>query len=1166
MSDSNLNIYKAVYSGVPVYELMCRGIAVMRRKQDSYLNATQILKVAGIEKGKRTKILEREVLTGDHEKVQGGYGKYQGTWVPFQRGKDLATQYKVEPYLRTLLDYEIPKDADTVVPTKEMFHAAQKARDTPKLKKIYGSPRLSPAVKQSRSNIAVSTGSGSQSFHQTSMTPSPLHPSFNAPSPSIPPSPQWHTEHPPRKRLRTNHSPPPLHEFDDDGPSRPLMNHFPPLDHYNYNIRRSNHHQTHYNDSYDEKDYDQVHGSGQFLEQSSEEPLLEGAEKNRTILMSIFLNDEQDQIPGMLTDPESPPDLDINLVIDDQGHTALHWAAALARIPVLDLLVQKQVDIRRVNYNGESALVRAVLVTNNFDKQSFPHVLNLLHSAIPLLDRKNRSVLHHIAVTAGIRGRETSSRYYMECLLEWIAQHGGDFASIIDIQDKTGDTALTIAARVGDRYLTKILLNVGANREIENKVGLKAEDFGVDDFMSGSSVPPPPVRPVVAMKKESVLTETPSKRVVQRMVDELDLEFSHEIMARQGQLQDTQAQLRHSTGELSNTRRTIKQLRAQSLQLTEAQQKIRNLEQSLEEESQKTRSQKGYSSTLRQKDTANEDIDRLFYPPARPSSKINEDGSSGMTEKEREANAHEEVFMLKARILAYEQNEKELVQELADVKDQSLDRELQCRKVISICCNIPLEKVDEMLVPLTLAVESDGASLDLSRAAGFMSKVKKQDVIASTAFSFLTVDLDSDLERRLAGSRSTLKSIRHVDKNPTRHSPIMLEPLPPIRSRLSWPPNLDKLLCRPKIYVYPDPPAIKEVYTKVPPVHTPYISERILLEQLRDPSSSAYKNYVTLDPEEADFFYIPFLGARYLNHCWFILRKKDDCDVDETYVLPMMHYIQQVLPYWNRTQGQDHLIAHPMDRSSHYYQTKDIMENATFLTTIGDLRPIGPSVVGSRRQKNIVIPSATALLDLVKVDPLQYLTTEGYPRHKRRDVFVLFGGRYSDVEPEDVYSAGIRSLLLNGFDKQADYVIAAGWESDKYMKLLSRARYGLAPMSHTLDTTRVWEYLAFGVVPVIIADGIVEPYEDDVDWNSFSVRIARDDAHRMDAILRAIPEEEYQRKRERVWNYGRRVLLTRDSWHLIVRDLCRRGRLEGKRTIDRDTHVEMTGPFMAVIP
>jgi transcription factor MBP1 len=57
---------------------MCKGVAVMRRRSDSWLNATQILKVAGFDKPQRTRVLEREVQKGEHEKVQGGYGKYQG--------------------------------------------------------------------------------------------------------------------------------------------------------------------------------------------------------------------------------------------------------------------------------------------------------------------------------------------------------------------------------------------------------------------------------------------------------------------------------------------------------------------------------------------------------------------------------------------------------------------------------------------------------------------------------------------------------------------------------------------------------------------------------------------------------------------------------------------------------------------------------------------------------------------------------------------------------------------------------------------------------------------------------------------------------------------------------------------------------------------------------
>lgn len=60
---------------------MCNSVAVMRRRSDSWLNATQILKVANFDKPQRTRILEREVQKGEHEKVQGGYGKYQGAFL-----------------------------------------------------------------------------------------------------------------------------------------------------------------------------------------------------------------------------------------------------------------------------------------------------------------------------------------------------------------------------------------------------------------------------------------------------------------------------------------------------------------------------------------------------------------------------------------------------------------------------------------------------------------------------------------------------------------------------------------------------------------------------------------------------------------------------------------------------------------------------------------------------------------------------------------------------------------------------------------------------------------------------------------------------------------------------------------------------------------------------
>lgn len=67
--------------------------------------------IAGIEKGRRTKILEKELLHEKHEKIQGGYGKYQGTWyslfyfrVTIEFARMLAKQFEVSEYCAPILE------------------------------------------------------------------------------------------------------------------------------------------------------------------------------------------------------------------------------------------------------------------------------------------------------------------------------------------------------------------------------------------------------------------------------------------------------------------------------------------------------------------------------------------------------------------------------------------------------------------------------------------------------------------------------------------------------------------------------------------------------------------------------------------------------------------------------------------------------------------------------------------------------------------------------------------------------------------------------------------------------------------------------------------------------------------------------------------------------
>jgi transcription factor MBP1 len=127
-------IYSATYSGIPVYEYQFGADLkehVMRRRQDDWINATHILKAAGFDKPARTRILEREVQKDTHEKIQGGYGKYQGTWIPLEAGEQLAVRNNVFERIRTIFEF---------VPGNQSPPPAPRHASKPK------APRAKPAV------------------------------------------------------------------------------------------------------------------------------------------------------------------------------------------------------------------------------------------------------------------------------------------------------------------------------------------------------------------------------------------------------------------------------------------------------------------------------------------------------------------------------------------------------------------------------------------------------------------------------------------------------------------------------------------------------------------------------------------------------------------------------------------------------------------------------------------------------------------------------------------------------------------------------------------------------------------------------------------------------------------------------------------------------------
>ncbi|KAJ3395001.1 hypothetical protein HDU84_004459 [Entophlyctis sp. JEL0112] len=96
---SSMLITPATYSGVHVLQQAdANGEPVMRRAKDDYINATQVLRAAGFPKTQRTKILERDISGGVHEK---------GTWVPLETAIRLARKHNVNELLTPLFSYTL---------------------------------------------------------------------------------------------------------------------------------------------------------------------------------------------------------------------------------------------------------------------------------------------------------------------------------------------------------------------------------------------------------------------------------------------------------------------------------------------------------------------------------------------------------------------------------------------------------------------------------------------------------------------------------------------------------------------------------------------------------------------------------------------------------------------------------------------------------------------------------------------------------------------------------------------------------------------------------------------------------------------------------------------------------------------------------------------------
>jgi len=96
---------------------------------------------------------------------------------------------------------------------------------------------------------------------------------------------------------------------------------------------------------------------------------------------------------------------------------------------------------------------------------------------------------------------------------------------------------------------------------------------------------------------------------------------------------------------------------------------------------------------------------------------------------------------------------------------------------------------------------------------------------------------------------------------------------------------------------------------------------------------------------------------------------------------------------------------------------------------------------------------------------------------------------------------------------------------------LQHSQFGLCPRGDSYYSYRLVETMAFGVIPVIISDDWVLPFEELIPWPSLSVRVREADLAQLPAILHAIPLEEVCAMRMRAFDTYHRYLRTPREWN-----------------------------------
>ena len=337
-----------------------------------------------------------------------------------------------------------------------------------------------------------------------------------------------------------------------------------------------------------------------------------------------------------------------------------------------------------------------------------------------------------------------------------------------------------------------------------------------------------------------------------------------------------------------------------------------------------------------------------------------------------------------------------------------------------------------------------------------------------------------------------------------------------------------------KIYIYDLPPIYNEGQLRINALHPPKIWDPNCTTNFYSAEVSLHRfltqsSHRTLEPMEADFFYVPAYSC-----CFLINNHPNNLTKTAIFHRKLFNHIRSKYPYFNRSSGRDHVWSFTQGFGAQLFGKWRLIKNSIFLVhngqfTLDEFTPY----------KDLTIPP-----DLTGYN---FSTVHELPPSKRppRKWLAHFGGTVLPMNLTDErgshYSKGVRQYIKEHYSKDPDFCIT-GTRVKTYVRDMMSSTFCLCPEGWHAWNPRPYQAILLGCIPVLLSEEIELAFEEVIDYSSFMIRVKPSDIGNLKTILQSVPParvELMRRELERVWRlftYGPRGLAP----HMILKMLARR--------------------------